>query len=190
MCGICAVSGENAYLVSRALLTRINHRGQEGAGLFVHPGNPSLIKAKGLVNEVLKDDDKLSTARIAVGQVRYPTQGALVPENIQPIVKTIDNVTYIIAHNGEIVGFRDLVKQWNLENEILSHYSDSHIIPFAIARAQGSNLEAKVISGLSELHPSWSLCMAVIVQNKKPLLPSLPLTTKKEIRFLFLQKNI
>lgn len=170
MCGICAVSGKDAYLVSRVLLTKINHRGQEGAGLFIHPAANNLIKGEGLVNEVLKDSDKLNSAVVAIGQVRYPTEGDLITENVQPIVKTIDDVTYVVAHNGEIVGYRDSVRQWNLENEILSYHSDTHIIPFAIARAQGSNLEEKVINGLSNLSPSWSLCMAVIEKDKEPLL--------------------
>src|SRR3989338_7453731 len=143
MCGICAVSGKDAYLVSRALLTRLNHRGQEGTGLFIHPAEDNIIKGHGLVNEVLKIDNERKSLILTVGQVRYPTQGTLIPENIQPIIKTIDNVKYVIAHNGEIVGSNDLIIKWNLEKEIPNHFSDTHIIPYSIARAPGENLEDK-----------------------------------------------
>ena len=170
MCGICAVYGEDAFNLGRALLTKINHRGQDGAGLFVYPSKKKLFSGQGLVNEVLKDNEIPRDAKISVGQVRYPTEGEVVEENTQPIVKTIDNVQYVIAHNGEIVGFRNLVEQWNLESEILSYYSDTHLIPYAIARASGSSLEEKVINGLSNLNPAWSICMAIIQKNHEPLL--------------------
>lgn len=170
MCGICAVSGKDAYLVSRALLTRLNHRGQEGTGLFIHPAEDNIIKGHGLVNEVLKIDNERKSLILTVGQVRYPTQGTLIPENIQPIIKTIDNVKYVIAHNGEIVGSNDLIIKWNLEKEIPNHFSDTHIIPYSIARAPGENLEDKIINGLSNLNPSWSLCMAIQEEDKNPLL--------------------
>ncbi|HLC73522.1 MAG TPA: class II glutamine amidotransferase [Candidatus Nanoarchaeia archaeon] len=170
MCGICAVYGEDAFNLGRALLTKINHRGQDGAGLFVYPSKKKLFSGQGLVNEVLKDNEIPRDAKISVGQVRYPTEGEVVEENTQPIVKTIDNVQYVIAHNGEIVGFRNLVEQWNLESEILSYYSDTHLIPYAIARSSGSSLEEKVINGLSNLNPAWSICMAIIQKNHEPLL--------------------
>ena len=170
MCGICAVYGEDVFNLGRALLTKINHRGQDGAGLFVYPAPKNLFSGQGLVNEILKGDEIPSDVKIAVGQVRYPTEGGVVEENIQPIVKTIEDVQYVIAHNGEIVGFRNLVEQWDLESEILSYYSDTHLIPYAISRSSGSSLEEKVINGLSNLNPAWSICMAILQKNHEPLL--------------------
>ena len=88
-CGVFGVwaPGEEVSRLTYFGLYALQHRGQESAGIATSNGSQILVyKDLGLVSQVF-DDQALSnlTGHIAVGHVRYATQGATTWENAQPM---------------------------------------------------------------------------------------------------------
>ena len=90
---------------------RLQHRGQESAGIATSNGSQILVyKDLGLVSQVF-DDQALSNlaGHIAVGHVRYATQGATTWENAQPMLGPAAGSTLALAHNGNLTNTRELI---------------------------------------------------------------------------------
>ena len=89
-CGVFGVwaPGEEVAKLAYYGLYALQHRGQESAGIATSNGQQILVyKDMGLVSQVF-DDQALSNlaGHIAVGHVRYATQGATTWENAQPML--------------------------------------------------------------------------------------------------------
>ena len=112
MCGIVGVFNHSkaATVAAKALYAQ-QHRGQESCGIAASDGKIiRLIKNMGLVNVGLtqNDIDKL-IGNIAVGHVRYPTQGCVNEYNAQPhVVETLAGPCYALASNGELVNYNEI----------------------------------------------------------------------------------
>lgn len=119
MCGIVGVLG--AGKASSELyngLFSIQHRGQNGAGMYIFDGNETVLKKdKGLVGEIFDKStlDELKGGR-GIGHVRYPTIGSDVERDAQPF-KVEEPIEIGMAHNGNIVNYRELVEKYDLELE-------------------------------------------------------------------------
>ncbi|MEF8874758.1 MAG: amidophosphoribosyltransferase [Candidatus Thermoplasmatota archaeon] len=119
MCGIVGVLG--AGKASSELyngLFSIQHRGQNGAGMYIFDGNDTVLKKdKGLVGEIF---DKSSLDELkggsGIGHVRYPTIGSDVERDAQPF-EVEEPIEIGMAHNGNIVNYRELVEKYDLELE-------------------------------------------------------------------------
>ena len=112
-CGVFGVwaPGEEVSRLTYFGLYALQHRGQESAGIATSNGSQILVyKDLGLVSQVF-DDQALSnlTGHIAVGHVRYATQGATTWENAQPMLGPAAGSTLALAHNGNLTNTRELM---------------------------------------------------------------------------------
>ena len=112
-CGVFGVwaPGEDVSRLTYFGLYALQHRGQESAGIATSNGSQILVyKDLGLVSQVF-DDQALSnlTGHIAVGHVRYATQGATTWENAQPMLGPAAGSTLALAHNGNLTNTRELM---------------------------------------------------------------------------------
>lgn len=110
MCGIVGILGaEKASAELYNGLFAIQHRGQNGAGMFVSDGEKSeLIKGPGLVGDVFDKEtlDELEGGN-GIGHVRYPTIGSETGRDAQPFI-TETPIKMGMAHNGNIVNYKQL----------------------------------------------------------------------------------
>ena len=112
-CGVFGVwaPGEDVSRLTYFGLYALQHRGQESAGIATSNGSQILVyKDLGLVSQVF-DDQALSnlTGHIAVGHVRYATQGATTWENAQPMLGPVAGSTLALTHNGNLTNTRELM---------------------------------------------------------------------------------
>ena len=112
-CGVFGVwaPGEEVSRLTYFGLYALQHRGQESAGIATSNGSQILVyKDLGLVSQVF-DDQALSnlTGHIAVGHVRYATQGATTWENAQPMLGPAAGSTLALTHNGNLTNTRELM---------------------------------------------------------------------------------
>lgn len=119
MCGIVGVLGPGK--ASSELyngLFAIQHRGQDGAGMYVaDDGETKLKKDGGMVDEVF-DKQTLNDLKGSwgIGHVRYPTIGSDVERDAQPF-KVDEPIEMGMVHNGNIVNYREIKKKYDLELE-------------------------------------------------------------------------
>ncbi|MFD4994754.1 amidophosphoribosyltransferase [Streptomyces buecherae] len=107
-CGVAGArgpTGRHADLV-RELLLALQHRGQETAGIAVGTGDSLVAQhGAGLVAETLADISALPSGPLALGHVRYSTDGARGSlAGAQPIV--LPGRALAVAHNGTLVNSR------------------------------------------------------------------------------------
>ena len=112
-CGVFGVwaPGEEVSRLTYFGLYALQHRGQESAGIATSNGSQILVyKDLGLVSQVF-DDRALSnlTGHMAVGHVRYATQGATTWENAQPMLGPAAGSTLALVHNGNLTNTRELM---------------------------------------------------------------------------------
>ncbi len=117
MCGIVGVLGTNK--ASSELyngLYAIQHRGQNGAGMYVaSEENTKLVKGRGLIDEVF-DKKTLGSfeGNWGIGHVRYPTIGSNIEIDAQPF-KVEDPIEIGMVHNGNIVNYDEMVEKYDLD---------------------------------------------------------------------------
>lgn len=113
MCGVFGAYSERDNVAEEVYLglSALQHRGQESAGIAWINGDRriNLRRGMGLVHEALKQE-QLATlhARTVIGHVRYPTAGASMPQNAQPLCANYAQGPVAIAHNGNLTNFREL----------------------------------------------------------------------------------
>ncbi len=119
MCGIVGVFGTlKASSEIYNGLFAIQHRGQDGAGMYVSNGDSGkLTKGSNLVGSVfnksiLKDMEGSS----GLGHVRYPTIGSDSELDAQPFV-TQDPIEIGMVHNGNIVNYSQLREELDCQLE-------------------------------------------------------------------------
>ena len=131
MCGIVGIvdAGGVSIRLYYALYA-LQHRGQESAGISTFDGT-SLCKFKGqgLVADVFSPsvlNDLKGTA--GIGHVRYPTTGANLPENIQPLNFQFKDRFISVAHNGNLVNTCELRREYEQAGQIFTTTTDTEII--------------------------------------------------------------
>ncbi len=119
MCGIVGVLGTlKASSEIYTGLYAIQHRGQNGAGIYISNGhNGRLIKGAGLVGSLFDEDTLFNLeGSSGLGHVRYPTIGFSETVDAQPFV-THNPLEIAMVHNGNIVNYGQLKEEFNLELE-------------------------------------------------------------------------
>ena len=131
MCGIVGIvdAGGVSIRLYYAMYA-LQHRGQESAGISTFDGT-SLCKFKGqgLVADVFSPavlKDLKGTA--GIGHVRYPTTGANLPENIQPLNFQFQDHFISVAHNGNLVNTCELRREYEQAGQIFTTTTDTEII--------------------------------------------------------------
>ncbi len=116
MCGIIGILGsENVSSELYTGLFAIQHRGQDGAGMYLADDeNTKLKKDEGLVGDIFEKNDleKLDGDR-GIGHVRYPTIGSDAERDAQPFMVE-EPIEMGMAHNGNIVNYQELIDEYDL----------------------------------------------------------------------------
>ena len=151
MCGIVGVFGhESAAAWAFEGLFAEQHRGQDSCGIAACEGEViRRHRAMGLVRDTLSPDILRGlTGRIAVGHVRYPTQGAATLENAQPHLFVKDGVPrFALASNGDITNLPALRVDLEARGYSLDGTNDAEVIAKCIgtwAYDDGLGLEAAI----------------------------------------------
>jgi len=136
-CGVFGVFNvENASELTYYALHAMQHRGQEGAGIVVSDKDRLLsVKNEGSVREVFSESSlrKLS-GHMAIGHVRYSTQGGGGLLNVQPFLFHHTTGDFALCHNGNIVNSKELRQRLELEGSIFQSSSDSEILAHLIKK--------------------------------------------------------
>ncbi len=164
MCGIVGISSTSDVSFSLYYaLYALQHRGQESAGIATYNGTGvSKHKGNGLVAEVFNESTLASlTGTVGIGHVRYPTTGERRPENIQPFLFTYRGHVIAIAHNGNLVNYRELRTYFEDKGQIFWSTSDTEIISKIITESvrSGGTIEDAVRKCMECLKGSYSVVM-------------------------------
>jgi amidophosphoribosyltransferase len=160
MCGIIGVFNhpEAANLAYLGLYA-MQHRGQESAGIIATDGSQfSVHKGMGLVADVFSPETiaKLK-GELAIGHVRYSTQGTSSLENAQPFMINFSLGTLAIAHNGNLVNAEETKRELVNTGSIFQSTMDSEVIMHLIARSREMQLIGRLADALKQVRGAYSL---------------------------------
>ena len=154
--GVSLVSSEAAVAGELAvnLLVRLQHRGQDGAGLtvFSEMQNFETARGLGLIESALRDWPDLPEGRTAIAHTRYATTGTGGVGELQPFVKGSPRVA--MAHNGNIVNTEELTKKFALK---LDTASDLDVLQQIFLLKASDNFESAVQSIFDEFNGSYAV---------------------------------
>ena len=125
--GYCKFGDVAPYI--RNGLFKLQHRGQESAGISSGDTTQILHKAKGLVMEVfdVNSIQKL-TGHFGIGHVRYSTQGGPSSINAQPYLINYLNEDVSMAHNGNVKKAMEIRQKFEKIGETFITNSDSEVL--------------------------------------------------------------
>lgn len=120
--------GDVAQYIRNGLL-KLQHRGQESAGISCGNTKQTLHKAKGLVMEVFDEYSMQQlTGKFGIGHVRYSTQGGSSSVNAQPYLINYMNGQVSIAHNGNVQKAMKIREKFEKIGEVFVTSSDSEVL--------------------------------------------------------------
>ncbi len=130
-CGIFggfAHNGNISQIITKGLF-KLQHRGQESAGISVGDYKQTLIKDKGLVLEALPQSavEKVE-GRFGIGHVRYSTQRGSNSINAQPYLINYLDENVSVAHNGNVKKAMKIRKKFEQIGEVFITSSDSEVL--------------------------------------------------------------
>jgi amidophosphoribosyltransferase len=130
-CGIVGISSKRNFGIYNELvkaLVALQHRGQDGAGLYIDGDAEIYVKNVGLAKDVFISPANVKS-NIGIGHVRYATCGNKYDyNNLQPICCNFNNQSIKLAHNGHIVNYEYLKGLLKSANYEFQSTSDSEII--------------------------------------------------------------
>ena len=136
-CGVFGVYGvDDAASITYYGLHSLQHRGQEGCGIVsVDNRNFHRVKGEGLVTEVFNEDNlKSLSGNMAIGHVRYSTAGGGGIDNVQPFFFMHSTGDFALAHNGNLVNYRQLKNYLEEQGSLFHSTSDSEIFAHLIKK--------------------------------------------------------
>ncbi|MDI6698443.1 MAG: amidophosphoribosyltransferase [Candidatus Saccharicenans sp.] len=130
MCGVIGLwaNREVFHDLYQGLLS-IQHRGQDAAGIITYDGKFHEKKGNGLVLDIFGPQEAAQLkGMVGIGHTRYPTIGGGGHEDAQPfMVNTPFGI--ILAHNGNVVNYRQLKKELFEKNQrLLNSDCDAEVI--------------------------------------------------------------
>ena len=160
----CAVAGvwnhPSASFLTYLALYALQHRGQEGAGIVsLDKGQCYSYKNQGLVGNIFtKQRLKALKGSSAIGHTRYSTRGRDELKNIQPFSQKLKMGTVSLAHNGNIVNYPVLKKNFFKKSFKEGGESDSLSLFHLMAHyeAENQDLSAILLKSLSRLEGAYS----------------------------------
>ncbi len=137
MCGLVAVKNisssidKSANELALSMLLRLQHRGQDGAGISAlsSEGEFHDIRGLGLIQNALHNWAQLPASNAVLAHTRYATTGLGTLHEIQPFVKQYPRLA--IAHNGNLANTLELTEKYGL---ILQSTSDLDVISQVLLR--------------------------------------------------------
>ena len=169
-CGVVGVrfdaekNRDAAALYIYYALQALQHRGQESSGISVTNGQCVLSdKGMGLVTDhFTRERLQKLTGYAGIGHVRYSTTGGSRLENSQPFTVSFKNGTIAIAHNGNLVNYRELKKELEAQGRIFTSDSDTEVIAQMLARELIRNdIVEAVRETMKRLVGSYSLVILI-----------------------------
>ncbi|OPY28050.1 MAG: Glutamine--fructose-6-phosphate aminotransferase (isomerizing) [Methanocella sp. PtaU1.Bin125] len=142
----------------------LQHRGQESSGIAVTAGgNVIADKGMGLVTDYFNRERLQRLAGFAgIGHVRYSTTGSSRIENCQPFTVQYKGGTIALAHNGNLVNYRELKKELEAAGRIFTSDSDTEVIAHLLVKELMRNdLVEAVRETMRKLSGSYSLVILV-----------------------------
>ena len=158
MAGISSLKEANLPQKLFYALFSLQHRGQESAGITYNRGDELVTyKDLGMVSQVLTHylaEEHLST--VALGHVRYSTQGANRIENAQPFSIRSNKGQISFAHNGNISNSDELRESLFAQGSIFSGTSDTELILHLLSRSGKGQFEENLLDTLPRLQGAFS----------------------------------
>lgn len=132
MCGIAALFNKDnsAFGVVESLFAE-QHRGQDSAGIVSSDGEKIYSHfGLGLVKDTFKEDILQNLkGNLAIGHVRYPTQGKVSLCNCQPhIFRFNGEDIFALASNGDITNLPELAEEITKEGLSIEGENDAEVI--------------------------------------------------------------
>jgi len=160
MCGIFGITQhkEAAHLTYLGLYA-LQHRGQEGAGIASSDGeNLYEYRKLGYVvdrfSETVLSDLK---GQAAIGHVRYSTTGENIKKNLQPCSVDFELGTIALAHNGNIVNYKELKIELEAQGAVFHSSMDTELILHLVAREKGDSVEERIKRAVAKCRGAYSL---------------------------------
>ncbi|MBF0532392.1 MAG: amidophosphoribosyltransferase [Candidatus Omnitrophica bacterium] len=164
MCGIIGVAKhKEAAKVAFLGLYALQHRGEEAAGIASYDGKKvHIIKNRGLIDDAIgeRELDELRGSA-AIGHCRYSTTGSSNQANIQPFLVTHRNLSFAIAHNGNLTNTAELYQQLEDEGAVFQTTMDSELIVHLLARSRNGDMKKWFLEVLAQLKGAYSLIFLV-----------------------------
>ena len=127
MCGLVAIKtlDKSGSELALSMILRLQHRGQDGAGISVLSEANEFhdLRGLGLIQNALVGWNQLPKSDVALAHTRYATTGLGSLHEIQPFIK--QHPRFAIAHNGNIANTQELTDKYGL---ILQSTSDLDVI--------------------------------------------------------------
>lgn len=158
-CGVIGIYGvPNAAALTCLGLHALQHRGQESAGIATSDsGILHCRKGMGLVSVVFSTDVTPELpGDMAIGHVRYSTQGTSNVANAQPILVEYTGGQIAVGHNGHLAEGPRLKKELSESGALFHTSTDSELFLHLIARRQAHSNE-EIAAVLGEVGPAYSL---------------------------------
>jgi amidophosphoribosyltransferase len=166
MCGIVGIVDAGGVSIQLYYaMYALQHRGQESAGISTYDGTTLYkFKGQGLVADVFSPavlSDLKGTA--GIGHVRYPTTGANLPENIQPLNFQFRDKSISIAHNGNLVNTKELRAGFEQAGQIFTTTTDTEVIARILIDeiSTSGSVEDAVNLCMRQLKGSYSVVMMI-----------------------------
>ncbi len=113
----------------KCALLKLQHRGQEAAGISCGNNFQKVVKDCGLVNSALENFlIKELEGNFGIGHVRYSTFGDDRKENIQPLKITYMGEDVSLAHNGNVSQAKKIRERFERLGEVFLSSSDSEVM--------------------------------------------------------------
>ncbi|MEM9028822.1 MAG: amidophosphoribosyltransferase, partial [Pseudomonadota bacterium] len=160
-CGVIGIFGMDEAAALTALgLHALQHRGQEAAGIVSYNGSRfNGERRHGLIGDNFVDRNVIErlTGRMAMGHVRYSTQGDGSLRNIQPLFADLHHGGMAVAHNGNITNANTLQAELIRAGAIYQSNSDTEVILHLVARSKRYRVIERVIDALRQIEGAYAL---------------------------------
>ncbi|KAF8716583.1 hypothetical protein HU200_026269 [Digitaria exilis] len=161
-CGVFGVIGDpDASSLCYLGLQKLQHRGEEGAGIAAADADGKLksVTGLGLVGDVFGDPTRLAKlpGDAAIGHVRYSTAGASSMRNVQPFLAAYRFGQLAVAHNGNLVNYQALRNKLEAQGSIFNTSSDTEVILHLIATSLSRPLLSRICDACERLNGAYSL---------------------------------
>jgi amidophosphoribosyltransferase len=160
-CGVFAIAGAPEAAVLTALgLHALQHRGQEGCGIATFDGTRFHHERHlGLVGDSFTQANlpERLPGTMAIGHVRYATQGGTILRNVQPLFADVAGGGIAIGHNGNITNARMMREMLVESGAIFQSTSDTEVVLQLIARSRAPRLVDRVRDALRDVEGAYAL---------------------------------
>lgn len=169
MCGITGIiynKTNNGIEIYQSLLS-IQHRGQDGAGIYwINKNNSEIVRKSGLINQIFKLEQlKAMEGNIYLAHNRYKTNN--IPNSYQPFVFKNDSVGEIsMCHNGNITNVDEIIALLKIQYDCsIEVGSDSYVLGTYISELFKKYSEIESISKELQNTVEGSFCILISIYN-------------------------